>query len=279
MRIRLRAMPESAATPSDQRRAIARRVADANRALAGDALLAIVSGSVVEGLADARSDVDMAIVLAVLPAEAALRSACGAPWIWQLGSLAESSLVVAFQVDGIEVQIAYSDEATLARELQPRIAVFPAPLGEAMAAHFLGRVTPPWRRELQVQIGHRLVGALAGLNGLYFTTFQFKRMGRFVARMAVAPEGFAARLEQALAGDVAKGFAELHALEAEVTALVAQRWPALEGLPRVRTPRRVRQAWPQLTDPRCGGHVRVRSPGASPPRIRVQAQARPRGSR
>ncbi|HRI18734.1 MAG TPA: hypothetical protein PL196_09445, partial [Burkholderiaceae bacterium] len=254
-------MPAPALSPSDQRRAIARRVADAHRPLFGDALLALVSGSVVEDLADARSDVDMAIVFPDLPAEEALRGACGAPWIWQAGAPAEGSLVVAFKIDGIEVQIAYSDDATLARELdqvlvahdpdtplhklaegllkaeplagaerlhalQARIADFPAPLAEAMAAHFLGRVATPWRaiaqivhrdaalwcRELQVQLGYRLVGALAGLNGLYFTTFQFKRMERFVARMAVAPADFAARIEHALAADVASGFAELHAL-------------------------------------------------------------------
>jgi hypothetical protein len=230
----------------------------------------------VEDLADDRSDVDMGIVFDTLPSEDALRAACGQPWFWQVGALAEGSLVVAFRVDDIEVQIAYSDHATLARDLdqvlvahdpdtplhklaeglhkaeplvgadrlralQARIAYFPEPLGRAMAAHFLGRVTPwraiaqilhrdatLWSRELQVQAGYRLLGALAGLNGLYFTTFQFKRMRRFVGHMTIAPPAFVDRLESALQGDATAAFAELHALEGEVLALVAQRWPDLD---------------------------------------------------
>lgn len=263
-------------TASDLRRAIARNVAQAHVALGGADLLALVSGSVVEDLADERSDVDMGIVFDTLPAEDALRAACGEPWFWQAGALAEGSLVVAFRIDGIEVQIGYSDHATLARELdqvlvahdpdtplhklaeglqkaeplvgadrlralQERIGRFPEPLGRAMAAHFLGRVTPwraiaqivhrdatLWSRELQVQAGYRLLGALAGLNGLYFTTFQFKRLQRFVGHMTIAPPAFADRLERALQGDATAAFAELHALEGEVLDLVAQRWPDLD---------------------------------------------------
>lgn len=263
--------------PSDLRREIARRVARAHEPLgAGNGLLALVSGSVVEDIADGRSDVDMSIVFDTLPSEEALRAACAEPWIWQLGSRDEGSLVVAFRIDGIEVQIAYSDHATLVRELdqvlvahdpdtpqhklaeglakaealvgadrlqalQRRIADFPEPLGRAMAAHFLGRVTPwraigqllhrdasLWCHELRVQAGYRLIGALAGLNALYFTTFQFKRMRGFVAKMPVAPPDVAARIERALNAGAEEGFAELHALEGEVTALVAQRWPDLD---------------------------------------------------
>lgn len=263
-------------TASDLRREIARRVARAHAPLDEGDMLALVSGSVVEDMADARSDIDMGIVFATLPAQDALRAACGEPWIWQLGSLDEGSLVVAFRVDGVEVQIAYSDRATLARELdqvlvahdpdtplhklaegmlkaealigaaqlqalQRRIADFPEPLGRAMAAHFLGRVTPwravgqllhrdasLWCHELRAQAGYRMIGALAGLNALYFTTFQFKRMRRFVSKMAIAPPDFASRIEHALQADMAAAFAELHALEGEVIALVAQRWPDLD---------------------------------------------------
>jgi hypothetical protein len=263
-------------TAADLRRAIARRVAGAHRPLAGDDMIALVSGSVVEDLADERSDVDMAIVFHALPDEVVLRAACGADWFWQAGSLAEGSLVVAVRIDGIEVQIAYTDHATLARELdqvlvthdpdtplhklaegllkaeplagerhlralQARIADFPEGLGEAMAGHFLGRVTPwraiaqivhrdasLWCRELQVQAGYRLLGALAGLNGLYFTTFQFKRMGRFCDKLHLAPVALAARIEGALQAEPGPAFAELHALEREVVDLVARRWPGLD---------------------------------------------------
>lgn len=173
---------------SDRRRAIAQRVADAHRAIDGAALLAFVSGSVVEELADTRSDVDMSVVLDPLPDEAALQAACaragGTPWFWQAGTLGEGGLVVAFRIDGIEVQIGYSDSATLnghidevlveqkadtmmhklaegvakaeplagadrLRALQQRLAVFPPALGDAMIAHHL-TLGVPWRAASQL---------------------------------------------------------------------------------------------------------------------------------
>ncbi len=268
-------------TPSDVRRSLARRVADAHvAALEGASLMALVSGSTVEDLADERSDIDMSIVVEQLPGAQALQAACAgagaAPWHWTAGTLAEGGLVVAFKLDGIEVQIAYSDHATLQRELdqvllqhdpdtplhklceglakaeplaggarlaalQARIAAFPPALGRAMSAHFLGQSTPwramaqivhrdalPWGRELQVQCTWRLLGALAGLNGVYFTTFQCKRTSKLVASFASAPTEFAARLDAALGAPLAEGFAALHALEAEVIGLVQARWPDLD---------------------------------------------------
>jgi len=275
-------------TPSNQRRRIAQRVAEAHVARGGGSMLALVSGSVVEDIADALSDVDMSIVFEQLPDEPALREACAAagaaPWFWQAGSLAEGSLVVAFRLDGVEVQIAYSDQATLVRELdqvliahdpdtpnhklaegllkaeplagadrlqalQARVGAFPPELGRAMAAHFLGQVTPwravaqlldrdalLWCRELQVQAAYRLLGALAGLNDLYFTTFQFKRMTRFAAKLRLAPAGLAERLERVLRSDSPAAFAELHALEGEVLGLVTGRWTDLDLVA-------VRQRW------------------------------------
>jgi hypothetical protein len=260
---------------SDLRRRLARRVADAHAPLAP--WLGLVSGSTVEDLADARSDVDMSLVFETLPTEAALRAACPAAWTWQIGDLADGSGVVAFALEGIEIQIGYSDRATLLRELdqvlvqhdpdtplhklcegiakaeplcgpvalaalQVRIADYPAPLARALAAHWLGtKVTPwraisqlvfrdalPWCRELQVQATMRLLGALAGLNHLYFTDFQFKRLHGFERKLVVRPPALAARLEAVLNTPAAEGFAELHALEGEVLVLVAARWPDLD---------------------------------------------------
>ncbi|HSH91032.1 MAG TPA: hypothetical protein VK996_13690 [Ramlibacter sp.] len=107
------------------RRGIARRVADAHAALGDPALLALVSGSVVDGTADERSDVDMSIVLSRLPdVEAPLEAACaaagGSAWFWRPGSPAEAGLVVAFRmdgIDGIEVQIGYTTHDKLASDL------------------------------------------------------------------------------------------------------------------------------------------------------------------
>jgi hypothetical protein len=41
---------------------------------------------------------------------------------------------------------------------------------------------------------HRdIVGVLAALNRLYFSTFEFKRAGRFLSRLDIAPPDLAAR--------------------------------------------------------------------------------------
>jgi len=168
---------------SARRRAIAQRVADAH-----GAPLAFVSGSVVDELADERSDVDMSVVFDVLPGREALLKACrsagGTDWFWHAGDLVEGGLVVAFQVDEIEVQIGYSDAKTLDAHLdellvehkadtpthklgegilkaealagaerlaalKARLAHFPPELGQAMIDHFL-RQGAPWRAVSQL---------------------------------------------------------------------------------------------------------------------------------
>jgi hypothetical protein len=274
-------------------------------------VLSLLSGSVVEDIADALSDVDMSVVFETLPAEADLRAGLReGGWsavVLAVGSLADGGLVVAFRLDGVEVQIGYNDLATLHREvdqvlvdhdpdtpqhklaegllkaeplvgearlraLQQRLAVFPPALGRAMADHFMSRVTPwramsqllhrdaeLWCRELQVAACYKLIGALAGLNGVYFTTFQFKRMTRFAAKLEQAPADFAMRIERLLCADPAGAFSELHALEGEVIDLLTARWPDLD-LDAVRERRPgVRAAGRALTR---RGH------GASPPRTR-----------
>jgi hypothetical protein len=171
-----------------QRLAIAQRVADAHRGFDDGSLLSFVSGSTVEGLADERSDVDMSVVFAALPDEAALREACrragGSEWIWQLGRVAEGGIVVAFHIDAIEVQIGYCSHAELGADLdailfghhpdtpnhklaegvlkalplagaaqlaawQARLAHFPPALGRAMAAQGLATPTP-WKAIAQI---------------------------------------------------------------------------------------------------------------------------------
>lgn len=162
--------------------ALAQRVADAHAGLGDTSMLALVSGSTVEDLVDARSDIDMSIAFTTLPAEEALRGACrrvGGEWAWQLGQWADGGGVVSFPAEGIEVQIAYATHSKLQHDLddlllrhnpdtplhklaegllkarplvgadaltalQQRLAAFPPELGLAMIRH--GLATPmPWR--------------------------------------------------------------------------------------------------------------------------------------
>jgi DNA-binding transcriptional regulator YdaS (Cro superfamily) len=168
--------------------AIARRVAEAHRGLDDGSLIALVSGSTVDGLADERSDVDMSIVWDELPDEAVLRAACrragGGDWTWQLGPGADGGRVVAFELDGVEVQIGYTGTAALDADLdellvahtadtpnhklaegllkaiplagaerlaarRARLADFPDALGRAMVVHGL-EAPVPWRAVCQI---------------------------------------------------------------------------------------------------------------------------------
>lgn len=171
------------------RLALAQRVADAHAGIDDASLLSFVSGSTVDDLADARSDVDMSVIFATLPGEAVLREACRrvpGEWFWQQGSTAEG-LVVAFRVDGVEVQIGYQHEAGLSADLddllvrhhpdtpnhklaegilkarplagaprlaalQARLAAFPPELARAMVEHGL-KPSLSWRG--MAQLVHR----------------------------------------------------------------------------------------------------------------------------
>ena len=268
---------------SELHRGLARRLALAHRALAGDDLLALVSGSTVEDLTDELSDIDLCVAFDTLPAESVLQAAGAAagaePWHWQAGSLDEGGLVVAFRLVGIEAQIAYTTHARLRQDLdlllvehtpdtplhklaegllkaealcgpahlealQARLSPFPPALGRAMAVHFIGQPTPwrtirqlverdalLWCRELQGAACLRLLGALCGLNGRYFTTFQLKRLHRLAATLPLAPSALAERIEQVLMLPARPGFEQLHRLETEVLDLLAAAWPDLDLAP------------------------------------------------
>jgi hypothetical protein len=173
----------SARPPAEVRRDIARGVARAHEPLLPGALAAMVFGSTVDGLADARSDLDMGIVFDELPAEDELRAACaragGGAWIWHNGNLHKEGMAVGFHIEGIEVQIAYTSSAILQRDLnellvehkpdtlnhkvaegllkaepliapqrlavwRAQVAQFPQGLADAMMRHYLNEPTP-WK--------------------------------------------------------------------------------------------------------------------------------------
>jgi hypothetical protein len=167
-----------ALTPSALRRSLAQRVAAAHDTLHPRPVCTMLLGSTADGIADALSDLDMSIVFEHLPSAADLGAACvragGSAWTWQT-----SPLDVGFDLDGIEVQIAYTEarlldadldkllvehqpdtpyhkvcegvlkaEALLGEERlrvwQARVAQFPPQLSDAMLHHYLGQPTP-WK--------------------------------------------------------------------------------------------------------------------------------------
>lgn len=85
-----------------------------------------------------------------------------------------------------------------------------------------------WRHQILVENTQNLIGVLAALNRLYFTTFQFKRMARFVNQMTIKPDDFTARVESAFTADPTAASVVLRDLVIETVALVEEHLPSVD---------------------------------------------------
>lgn len=122
-----------------------------------------------------------------------------------------------------------------------QIATFPPELAQAMVAknlhffaiwglepHFRTRDATIWYQEILVETTQKLMGILAGLNRLYFTTFQFKRQSRFIAQMKIKPRALATRLDKLFTAELADTLPELEALVSETIALIETHMPTVD---------------------------------------------------
>jgi hypothetical protein len=122
-----------------------------------------------------------------------------------------------------------------------RIAAYPDGLARAMVEKHLQffpvwyvqgaletRDAMLWHYQILTESAYNLVGVLAGLNRLYFTSFQFKKMRRFLGQMTIVPEHFAERLENLFRQDTGEAALALEVLVDEVTGLVEQHMPDVD---------------------------------------------------
>jgi hypothetical protein len=130
--------------------------------------------------------------------------------------------------------------ADLQLEWRERLTDYPDALRRAMVERHL-HVPPMWmgddrmatrdatifRHQMLVQAALNLLSMLAGLNRVYFSSFQFKRMHAFAARLAVAPPDVAERLERLFDNPHRAGPA-LEALVVETLELVERELPDLD---------------------------------------------------
>jgi len=129
----------------------------------------------------------------------------------------------------------------LVRFWQARLADYPEALAQAMVEHYLAvfplwglqdylasRDATIWVYEVLVEAAHHILGVLAGLNHMYYSSFQFKRLHRFVARCDIAPSRFADRLEAIFHVDVASSAAQLEDLVRETVELVDEHMPQVD---------------------------------------------------
>lgn len=119
-----------------------------------------------------------------------------------------------------------------------KISAYPDGLRGAMVKHHLkffpywniqkqiaARDAMIWHYQILTESAYNLVGVLAGLNRLYFTTFQFKKMRRFLNQMRLIPENFAERLEDLFQQAPAEAAVALEELVREVVELVEREMP------------------------------------------------------
>lgn len=124
---------------------------------------------------------------------------------------------------------------------QQQIAAFPPALAQAMVEqnlhffaiwglepHFRTRDATIWYHQILVETAQRLVGILAGLNHLYFTTFQFKRQHRFIGQMTIKPDNFAERLDNLFRLGLPETLSEVETLVGETIALVETHMPTVD---------------------------------------------------
>jgi len=85
-----------------------------------------------------------------------------------------------------------------------------------------------WRYEVMAQSAYNVLGVLAGLNRVWFTTFQLKRMRKLIDSFELAPPRLAERLEALFDPDAKAAVARLERLVGETRELVQKRFPDLE---------------------------------------------------
>jgi hypothetical protein len=85
-----------------------------------------------------------------------------------------------------------------------------------------------WQYQASVDAAYNLLGILAGLNRLYYSSFQFKRMRSFIAKMTVAPANLAERLESLFQPVRRAAADELERLVSDTLSLVSQHMPEVD---------------------------------------------------
>ena len=85
-----------------------------------------------------------------------------------------------------------------------------------------------WRFDVLVQSAYNLIGVLAALNRIYYSTFELKRVHDFLSRFEIAPPRLADRLEALFTTDARVATADLERLVDETRGLVAERFPGIE---------------------------------------------------
>ena len=133
----------------------------------------------------------------------------------------------------------YGEE--LISQWKKQVADYPDTLAQAMVEKYLNfvpiwalqeelaaRDTTLFQHQIRLEAGQNILGVLAGLNRLYYTTFQFKRMKKFIEQMNIAPQNLYERLESIYHQDPLSTASQLKELVAETVELVELNMPEID---------------------------------------------------
>lgn len=141
------------------------------------------------------------------------------------GTLACQALFGQSYIDEWKRQLHFYPLALAEAMVKKHLAFFPV---WGLEPHFRTRDATVWYYQILVEAAQNIVGVLAGLNRLYFTTFQFKRMHRFLDQMEIAPPDLATRLERLFQAELPQALLELENLVTETIALVERYMPSID---------------------------------------------------
>lgn len=143
----------------------------------------------------------------------------------------------------------------LVERWKQRVAAYPEALRRATVEHYWrvfplwwyrdalsGRDAELWRFELLLEAAQNLLGVLAGLNRVYYTPFELKRLRALCRRLGRAPEDLPERLESLFRLRADEAAAELGRLVVEVRSLVLAELPEAQ-LPLRRAPGERLRPW------------------------------------
>jgi hypothetical protein len=94
--------------------------------------------------------------------------------------------------------------------------------------YFVTRDGTLWQHQILVETAQNLLGVLAGLNRLYYSTFQFKRMGKFIDKMYIAPNNLYYRTENIFKVEPYLAATQLKELIQETVELVELHMPQID---------------------------------------------------
>lgn len=153
----------------------------------------------------------------------------------------------------------YGEE--LIQEWKRQIANYPDALARAMIAkhlnffpiwaveeHLAARDTTLFQHQIRLEAGQNLLGILAGLNRLYYSTFQLKRMRQFIEQMNIAPENLYVRLESLYHQEPLVAASQLKELVTETVELVELHMPEIETSQVRRNLNRQQRIWKPITE-------------------------------